>query len=116
MAEQEKALTLAEDKGTYGTYRTVLLSRPTIDYNAGLDGGHRLLTAAMTNNRVVIYEAVSGNDRYPPGRNMHVELSFVEMDNLLEVYTQIKADEEKRQAAYKTGDDFDPFLDSDDLP
>ena len=120
MSEQEKALILAEDKTTYGSYRTMLLSRPTADYQGGLDGCYRLLTAVMGGKRVVLYEAISGDHRYPPGRNMHVELSFAEMDNLLEAYAKIKAETEEREAAYqasaKSGDDFDPFLDSDELP
>lgn len=89
----------------------------------GLYGDHRLLTMNLDSQRVVIYEAISGNDRYPPGRNMHVEISALEFEAMIKIYQARLTRAEELKAAWKEkhpaethGDDFDPFLDSDDLP
>lgn len=54
-----------------------------LGYQLGRDGDYRLLTAAMDSESVTLFEAVSGTDRYPPGRNMHVCLSAEEFDQLV---------------------------------
>lgn len=116
--EVQKTVTLDEEGDVF------LLNKPVPSYQ-GLDGDYRLLTAVYGSYQVVVYEAISGNDRYPPGRNMHITLSFQELEQLIKSYEEFKAAqkalEEKRKAEYaarygRSGDDFDPFLDSDELP
>lgn len=91
----------------------------------GAAGDHRLLSMCIDSNTIRVYEAVSGNDRYPPGRNMNVSITFEEFEAMIKIYqarlTRKEELEAKRKAADKavltpSGDDFDPFLDSDDLP
>lgn len=87
----------------------------------GQQGGHRLLTMNMDDRMIYFYEGVSGTDRYPPGRMMHVTLSKAELERAIKIYQDRLARREKEEAEAKkmtTGDDFDPFLDSnrDDLP
>lgn len=117
MVEEKKPIELCSE--TYD--RVVVLNQVRSGGYEGLGGEYRLLTGVFGFNRCVVYEAVSGNDRYPPGRNMHVELAFEELDALLMAYTRHKAVIEEENAKRKVatspgGDDFDPFLDSDDLP
>lgn len=89
-------------------------------YNNGAESDYRLLSALFGMHDVAIYEAVSGNDRYPPGRNMNVRLSYEELEKLIEGYKATKTErkrlEAERKAKSASDDDFDPFLDSDDLP
>lgn len=91
----------------------------------GTNGGHRLVTLNLDDHFVYLYEAVSGTDRYPPGRMMHVNLSRVEFERAITIYTarlgrmEEEAAKRRKEAADKKeagGDDFDPFLESDDLP
>ncbi len=116
--KQNGALDLTQEN----TARTVLLSRPAVSpYSLGLDGSFRLATVVMGDDQVVIYEAVAGSDRYPPGRTMRIVLSLEEMDALIEHYTKHRADLEEQQHArlemYNIPpDDFNPFRDTDDLP
>jgi len=116
--EQHTALDLTRENGP----RTVLLSIPSVSpYTLGQDGSFRLATAVMGDEQVVIYEAVAGSDRYPPGRTMRVVLSLAEMDALIEHYATHRAAMEEQQRAdsrqWSTHtDDFDPFLDPDELP
>lgn len=88
----------------------------------GLQGDHRLLSMNLDNQRIVIYEAVSGTDRYPPGRNMRVEISGQEFEAMIKIYQDRLMRAEELQAKWRAAhpaaaaasDDFDPFLD--DLP
>lgn len=114
MSEEEKKIVELKSE-THD--RIVLLNEAHSGGYGGLNGDYRLVTAVLGYNQCVLYEAVSGNDRYPPGRNMHVELSFEELETLLTAYTRHKAAQEEAKAKQATtlpGDDFDPFLD--DLP
>ena len=117
--EKEEAIVLRSDEGGP---RVVLLSRPQVDtYTRGSAGDYRLMSAIIGSGQVELYEAISGTDRYPPGRNQHVSLDFAEVDALIEAYTKYKAEQEKREAEYREAvgktktDDFDPFLDEGDL-
>lgn len=100
--------------------QAVLLSRPEISNGLGADGGYRLASLVMGYSGIRIYEAISGTQRNAPGNNMHVTLSFEEMDRLIEAYKwhRIALDEQKRRyrAALKAVDTPDPFLDSGLLP
>jgi hypothetical protein len=114
--EKQESIELCSE--TYD--RVVVLNNVSGGGYEGLGGDYRLLTGVFGFNRCVVYEAVSGNDRYPPGRNMHVELSFEELDALLVAFTHhktaIEKDKEAKKITRNSGDDFDPFLDPDDLP
>lgn len=85
----------------------------------GSGGDHRLLTLNMDGLNIHIYEAISGTDRYPPGRIMNVMLSRSEFDAIAKIVAgrvarleeRQKKEREEYEAAGKTGDDFDPFLD-----
>jgi hypothetical protein len=109
-----------------GEVRAVHLSSPYLNaHQLGDDAGFSLTTALFGYKRIEIYEATSGTDRYPPGRIAKVSLTFEELDRLIEEYGKHKAGIEEVEAARKasqgaapapSGDDFDPFLDSDDLP
>src|SRR5690349_10163642 len=92
--------------------RIVVLNDVRAGSYGGLGGDYRLLTGVFGWHSCVLYEAISGNDRYPPGRNMHVELSFDEMDALVAAYTRHRAEQEKanaKRAEASQADDFDPF-------
>lgn len=89
----------------------------------GAAGDHRLLTMNLDNNSIRLYEAISGNDRYPPGRNMHISLSFEEFEACAEIYKarltraeELRAKLNSEGVTVGAGDDFDPFLNDDDLP
>lgn len=94
------------------------LNEPDASWNNGSEGDYRLLTMTCGRYDIAIYEAVSGTDRYPPGRNMHVRMSFEEMDKLMIGYTLLKEERERLEAERKAkSGDFDPFFnDDDDLP
>jgi hypothetical protein len=100
--------------------QAILLSRPDISNGLGADGGYRLASLVMGYSGVRIYEAISGTQRSVPGQNMHVTLSFAEMDRLIEAYRwhRIALDEQKRRylEAVEAGDGPDPFANSDPLP
>src|SRR5690348_2681278 len=114
---QNNAIDLTQEN----TARTVLLSRPAVSsYSLGLDGSFRLATAVMGEEQIVIYEAVAGSDRYPPGRTMRIVLSLEEMNALIEHYAKHRADLEEQRRIYlekynAPPDDFNPFRDT-DLP
>jgi hypothetical protein len=108
-----------------GKVRAVHLSKPSLDgYQLGDNAGFTLKTALMGYERVEIYEATSGTDRYPPGRIAKVSLTFAELDQLVTEYQKHRAALEEAEQARKASqrsaasasDDFDPFLDSDELP
>jgi hypothetical protein len=119
MSEEEitdttKTVALDEGREVY------LLNKPDGSYNQGEEGDYRLLTAVFGSSRVILYEAISGTDRYPPGRNMHVELSFEELELLVKSRQEHKAAAMKKQEEYNQkyhlAGDYDPFLDGDNLP
>ena len=125
MAE-EKDQTQVLATNSYG--RAVTLGAD-LDYSMGDNGDYRVVSAILSAKEIKIYEAVSGTDRYPPGRNMHVSLSAEEFGRLVQAYQQLLAEqeeEERRQREARTiraagvagaqGDDYDPFLDEGDLP
>lgn len=120
MSEKQEAIVLRSDEGGP---RVILLSRPQVDtYTLGTAGDYRLMSAVIGSGQIELYEAISGTDRYPPGRNQHVSLAFAELDQLIEAYSKYKAEQEKRKAEYREAvgkpkaDDFDPFLDEGELP
>lgn len=96
-------------------YRRAVSLDVSLGYDLGADGDYRILSAVLGERRVVLFEAVSGTDRYPPGRNMHVSLSAEEFDQLVAAVTQFRAGQESPDAR-RLHDDFDPFLDEADLP
>lgn len=129
MNKEQKASEVIELVNTPGEVCAVHLSRPELSaYTLGENAGFLLRTALFGVNRVELYEVVSGTDRYPPGRVAKVTLSYEELDRLMGEYQKHRAALEERERAYQeklaaqaasyTGgaDDFDPFLDSDDLP
>ena len=111
-----------------GDVLAVHLSRPELNsYTLGDDASFLLRTALFGQNRVELYEMVSGTDRYPPGRIAKVTLSYAELDRLIGEYHKHQAAQQEKErtyrekraeqaASYASGaDDFDPFLDGDDL-
>ena len=122
----ENADKVVELTGEPGGVRAVHLSQPRLDgYQLGDNAGFVLKSALMGYDRVELYETTSGTDRYPPGRIAKVSLTFAELDQLMTEYQRHRAAleeaEQKRKASQSTSaagasDDFDPFLDSDDLP
>ena len=122
MENTDEVVELASEPGKV---RAVHLSKPYLDgYQLGDNAGFALKTALMGYERVEIYEATSGTDRYPPGRIAKVSLSFAELDQLMTEYQKHRAALEKAEqerkasqsSAASASDDFDPFLDSDELP
>ena len=117
--EQNYVITLTHEQGEV---RAVLLSKPTLDgHQLGNDAGFTLTSALFGYNRVELYEAVSGTDRYPPGRIAKITLSFEELDRLIIEYQQhraeIEAEKQQAKAQQVTNqDEYDPFFDSDALP
>lgn len=109
-------------------YHQAVQLNAELGYALGQEGDYRLLTATMNEQNLVLFEAVSGTDRYPPGRNMHVSLSMDEFDTLVLAVQQFRAEVETKHAQERealeasrashldTGDDFDPFLDDHALP
>src|SRR5438876_397366 len=64
----ENADQIVEVAGEPGGPRAVHLSQPRIvGHQLGDNAGFTLTTALMGYERVELYEAVSGTDRYPPG-------------------------------------------------
>ena len=116
MAENE--LIQLSDK--HDRWQAVLLSRPEVSNDLGAHGSYRLATLVMGCRGVRIYEAVSGTPQHPPGRHMHVALSFEEMDRLIEAYTWHRLALEKQEGNYREGaggdEDFDLLSDSTLLP
>ena len=112
-----KVVPLADEPGKV---RAVHLSEPSLDgHQLGENAGFVLKTALMGYKRVELYETTSGTDRYPPGRIAKVSLTFAELDQLLLEYQKHRAALEEAEQARESvpaSDDFDPFLDSDELP
>lgn len=102
--------------------RRVVQLDAQIDIYLGREGDYRLLTAALDGENIVLFEAISGTERYPPGRNMHISLSAEEFDRLVVAVQQFRADQEQQQAEWNAeqgipqSSDYDPFLDENNLP
>lgn len=126
MSEKASEQEIIELVNNPGEVRAVHLSRPELSgYALGEDASFLLRTALFGQDRVELYEMVSGTDRYPPGRLTKVTLSYAELDRLIAEYRkhQVAKEEKERvyqekRAAFYTGgtDNFDPFFDSDNLP
>jgi hypothetical protein len=107
-----------------GQVYAVHLSKPHLDgYQLGDNAGFVLKSALFGHNGVEVYEATSGTDRYPPGRISKVSLSFEEIERFIAAHQKHqaarKAAEEDHQKRLKVAiltDDYDPFIDTDDLP
>ena len=125
MAEEKQA-EVVELAVKPGELRAVHLSRPDLSgYSLGEGGSFVLRTALFGLSRVELYETVSGTDRYPPGRIAKVSLDYDELERLVDEYgkhkaamEEVEAKRKAEQAVYQQAhaDDFDPFLDSADLP
>lgn len=114
----ENELIQLSDKSDH--WQAVLLSRPEVPNDLGANGGYRLATLVLSCRGVRIYEAVSGTPQHPPGRHMHIALSFEEMDRLIEAYRwhrlALEAQEEEYCESARGNGDFDLLSDSTLLP
>ena len=122
MPEPEKEIVPVQLPTDYDADESFLIATQTGTYLGG-EGDHRILTLNMDNNSVHIYEAVSGTDRYPPGRMMNVKMSRAEFEAIIKTYqgraARMEEKERKEREAYAAparGEDFDPFLAMDDIP
>lgn len=112
--EEEKLPTLLSEGDCLWSY---LLQTET-GYRLGMNGDRRLLTVDMDLNFVVFGEAVTGNDRYPPGRFQRVQLSRDAFKQAIAAFlhTDQEIKKQEQQGKVYSVSDFDPFIDSDDLP
>ncbi len=109
MADPNELQILAADD-----YRRAVKLGAHLGYGLGEDGDFRILSAALGRYQIVIFEAVSGTDRNPLGRQMRVSLSAEEFDRLVAAVQQFRAEQEARERATeeeRDADTFDPFLD-----
>ena len=120
---------MAEEKNevqvlTGDEWKRVVQISATIGHDLGADGDYRLVSAALDDSHVVLFEAVSGTDRYPPGRHQQVRLAAKEFDRLVLAVQKWRADCEEREAREREArkadsdsrGDYDPFLDDEPLP
>lgn len=129
MSEKESEQESIEFVNDPGEVRGVHLSRPELNgYTLGENAGFLLRTALFGQDRVELYEIVSGTDRYPPGRIAKVTLSYAELDQLITEYRKHWAAKEEKERVYQEklavqtvpstdgADTFDPFFDPAELP